>query len=86
MKTWIVLAEATLEELTAINEIGEKMAHSIVTFFEQEEVCKLIQELKDLGLNMDYTGIKPITSDEAQTVFFGKTIVLTGKLAQLTTK
>ena len=33
-----VLAEATLEELTAINEIGEKMAHSIVTFFEQEEV------------------------------------------------
>ena len=79
-----VLAEATLEELTAINEIGEKMAHSIVTFFEQEEVRKLIQELKDLGLNMDYTGVKPITSDEAQTVFFGKTIVLTGKLAQLT--
>ncbi len=79
-----VLAEATFEELTAINEIGEKMAHSIVTFFEQEEVRKLIQELKDLGLNMDYTGVKPITSDEAQTVFFGKTIVLTGKLAQLT--
>ena len=84
MKIWIVLAEATLEELTAINEIGEKMADSIVTFFEQEEVRKLIQELKDLGLNMDYTGVKPITSDEAQTVFFGKTIVLTGKLAQLT--
>jgi DNA ligase (NAD+) len=62
------------------------MAHSIVTFFEQEEVRDLLQELKDLDLNMDYTGVKPISidSDEAQSVFFGKTIVLTGKLAQLT--
>ncbi|WP_428910672.1 NAD-dependent DNA ligase LigA [Niallia sp. Krafla_26] len=79
------LAAATLEELTAINEIGEKMADSIVTFFQQEEVSELIQELKDLGLNMVYTGTRPVVSaEESQSVFFGKTIVLTGKLEQLT--
>ena len=56
------LVEATREELTAINEIGEKMADSIVTFFEQEEVHDLIQELKDVGVNIEYTGLKPVAS------------------------
>ena len=40
------LSEATLEELTAINEIGEKMAHSIVTFFEQEEVRRTYSRIE----------------------------------------
>ena len=40
------LAAATYEELTAINEIGEKMADSIVTFFEQEEASELIQRIE----------------------------------------
>lgn len=79
------LAGTTREELTEINEIGEKMADSIVTFFQQEEVLELIKELKDLGLNMEYTGVMPVvSSEEAQSVFFGKTIVLTGKLERLT--
>lgn len=78
------LAEATREELTAINEIGEKMADSIFTFFEQEEVRELIQELKDMGLNMNYTGAMPAASSDTNSYFFGKTIVLTGKLEQLT--
>lgn len=77
------LMEATREELTSINEIGEKMADSIVTFFEQEEVYDLLQELKDVGVNFEYTGIKPVVSEQSDSVFFGKTIVLTGKLAQL---
>ena len=37
------IVSATREELTSINEIGEKMADSIVTFFEQEEVLSLLQ-------------------------------------------
>ena len=49
---------ATREELTSINEIGEKMADSIVTFFEQEEVLSLLNELKEMGINMIYTGPK----------------------------
>ena len=77
------LAQATREELTAINEIGEKMADSIVTFFEQEEVKELIEELEEVGLNMAYTGAKPVAVDQSDSVFAGKTIVLTGKLSQL---
>lgn len=78
------LAAATREELTAINEIGEKMADSIVTFFEQEEARDLIQELKDVGVNMSYTGSKPAPVSQSDSYFAGKTIVLTGKLAILT--
>lgn len=78
------LAAATREELTAINEIGEKMADSIVTFFEQEEARELIQELKDVGVNMSYTGSRPAPVSQSDSYFAGKTIVLTGKLSILT--
>ena len=78
------IAVATREEITAINEIGEKMADSIVTFFEQEEVKDLIQELKNVGVNMVYTGPKQVKADETDSFFAGKTIVLTGKLSILT--
>ena len=40
------LTEATKEELMAINEIGAKMADSIVAYFEQEEVQELIRGIK----------------------------------------
>ena len=77
------LAEANLEELTAINEIGEKMADSLVTFFEQEEASELIQKLKDVGVNMTYTGPRPVQVSQTDSIFAGKTIVLTGKLSIL---
>jgi DNA ligase (NAD+) len=77
------LASATKEELVAINEIGEKMADSIVTFFEQEEAVELVKELTLVGVNMDYKGSKPISAEESDSIFAGKTVVLTGKLEQL---
>jgi DNA ligase (NAD+) len=78
------LATANKEELLAINEIGEKMADSIVTFFDQEEVQALIEELKTAGVNMEYKGVMPSAALESDSLFAGKTIVLTGKLEQLT--
>jgi DNA ligase (NAD+) len=78
------LAEATKEELMAINEIGEKMADSIVTYFSKEEVKELIQELKNASVNMLYKGPKRAEALESDSYFSGKTIVLTGKLEQLT--
>ncbi|WP_042357548.1 NAD-dependent DNA ligase LigA [Bacillus rubiinfantis] len=78
------LAAATKEELIAINEIGEKMADSIVSFFEQEEAKELIEELMACGVNMEYKGPKPLSAEESDSVFAGKTIVLTGKLEVLT--
>ncbi|MFC0477078.1 NAD-dependent DNA ligase LigA [Robertmurraya beringensis] len=77
------LAVATAEELTAINEIGEKMAESVVAYFELEEVKELIEELKEAGVNTTYLGPKKVAVENIDHFFAGKTIVLTGKLEQL---
>ncbi|MCP1146121.1 NAD-dependent DNA ligase LigA [Lysinibacillus endophyticus] len=77
------LMEATEEQLTAIFEIGEKMADSVVTYFQQDEVKELISRLKDVGVNMKYKG-KKVQVEIGENPFAGKTIVLTGKLSQLT--
>lgn len=77
------LIKADYEQLTAINEIGEKMADSIVSYFELDEVKALIDELKAAGVNMKYTGPKPVSIDQSESIFAGKTVVLTGKLEKL---
>lgn len=77
------LMEAKVEDLTAIHEIGEKMAESIVTYFEKEEAQLLIARLKDLGVNTTFKG-KKVVVEAGANPFAGKTIVLTGKLEQLT--
>lgn len=78
------LMKADVEELTAIPEVGEKMADAVVTYFHQPEVLELIQELKEAGVNMEYKGPKPVSGDQSSSYFAGKTIVLTGKLEALT--
>ncbi|EDO1224377.1 NAD-dependent DNA ligase LigA [Listeria innocua] len=75
---------ADKETLTSINDIGEKMADSIVTYFANEEVHDLLEELKRAGINMTYTGPKLENMSEEELVFAGKTVVLTGKLEKLT--
>lgn len=75
--------EASLEDLIAINDIGEIMADSIVTYFENEEVHSLLQELERAGVNMTYTGPRLEEVPEENLVFAGKKVVLTGKLEQL---
>jgi DNA ligase (NAD+) len=77
------LATASKEELISINEIGDKMADSIVTFFEKEEAKDLINELTECGVNMEYKGSRPVSAEESDSIFAGKTVVLTGKLEQL---
>lgn len=74
------LVKAGEEELKAINEIGEKMAQSIVTYFDNEDVLHLIQQFKDYGVNMTYKGIKRADLQNIASYFAGKTVVLTGKL------
>ncbi|WP_160724254.1 NAD-dependent DNA ligase LigA [Bacillus sp. USDA818B3_A] len=77
------LAQATKDELVSINEIGDKMADSIVSFFEQEEARELMNELAAAGVNMEYKGARPVSVEESDSIFAGKTVVLTGKLEQL---
>jgi DNA ligase (NAD+) len=78
------LQSSTREELTAIQDIGEKMADSIVAYFENEEARDLVRELQALGVNMVYKGPKPVESLNSSSLLAGKTVVLTGKLEQMT--
>ncbi|MBU8917069.1 NAD-dependent DNA ligase LigA [Bacillus sp. FJAT-29953] len=77
------LASASKEDLIAINEIGDKMADSIVSFFEQEEATELLQELASFGVNMEFKGVRKVSAEESNSIFAGKTVVLTGKLERL---
>lgn len=74
---------ATEEQLTGLYEIGDKMAESILAYFANEQSQLLIQRLKDFGVNMTFQGKKVVVEIGANP-FAGKTIVLTGKLQQLT--
>ncbi|MBT2584116.1 NAD-dependent DNA ligase LigA [Planococcus sp. ISL-109] len=77
------LMKASLEELVAVHEIGEKMANAIVTYFEKEEVLALVERLRERGVNLAYTGTV-VHIEEGANAFAGKKIVLTGKLENLT--
>lgn len=78
------LQKATYEDLVTIDEIGEKMADSIVQYFQEEKVIDLLNELRELGLNMEYTGPKKQEASSEESVFAGKTVVLTGKMETYT--
>lgn len=82
-KTMDRLMEASEEELTAIYDIGHKMAQSLVTYLSNQDIQDLIEKLNAAGVNMAYTGA---TIDEAafNPEFQDKTIVLTGKLSIMT--
>jgi DNA ligase (NAD+) len=77
------LAHASKEDFLAINEIGDKMADAIVAYFEKEEAVELINELAAAGVNMEYKGSRPVSGEESDSIFAGKTVVLTGKLERL---
>ncbi|GGH83015.1 DNA ligase (NAD+) [Pullulanibacillus pueri] len=81
--TMDALKTASKEELLAVDEIGEKMADSILTFFQNPDFLELIDELKSYGVNMEYKGPIINAEDVADSPFAGKTVVLTGKMEQL---
>lgn len=83
-ETMQALSEATMEQLTAIHEIGDKMAEAVVTYFDQPEVGELIAKLQAAGVNMTYKGPKLAAVAASDSFFAGKTVVLTGKLHELT--
>ena len=72
------LAEASLEELTAVPDVGEITASSIFDWFRQEQSKHIIQRLRDAGVNFSATRV---VSDRR---FAGMTFVLTGALSKFT--
>jgi len=74
-KSMEALENATMEQLTAVNEIGTKIAQSIVSFFADERSRELVNRLKEFGLQME------LTEDQTQggtELLAGKTIVISG--------
>lgn len=75
------LAEASVEELDAIHEIGETVAVSVFNFFQNPRNQDLIRRLKVAGVKMEIDGDASANFNEN---FAGKTFVLTGKLENFT--
>lgn len=71
------ISNASEEEITAIDEIGPKMAKSIVAFFHDEENLKVIEKMKSAGINMES---KKKQVDNVNLKLEGMTFVLTGTL------
>lgn len=74
------LMNASVEDIAAVKDIGMTIAKSVVKFFEDERNKELIAHLKDFGVNMYYLK----ETSEEETLFTGKTFVLTGSLERFT--
>lgn len=74
-----LLSEASYEDLIEINEIGERIAGSIVEYFSQDYSKTLIEHFSACGLNLESNKTVINTSHS----FSSKTFVLTGKLNEL---
>ena len=74
------LATADPERIAGIDSLGMVVAESLKSYFAQEGSKRLLQELKEAGVNMAYLGEK-VAADAALS---GMTVVLTGKLERLT--
>lgn len=72
---------ATAEEISAVDTIGPTIGDSVATYFANDQVHQLIQELKDVQVNMQYTSASTVDSDSE---WNGQRVVLTGKLSTLT--
>ncbi|MBQ9386844.1 MAG: NAD-dependent DNA ligase LigA [Bacteroidaceae bacterium] len=74
-KSMEALENATVEQLTAVNDIGDKIAQSIVSFFKDERSRELVNRLKEFGLQME------LSQEEQQggsDILKDKTIVISG--------
>ncbi|GMA63144.1 DNA ligase [Alicyclobacillus fastidiosus] len=77
------IEQATLDQLTAIPDVGPKMAKSILFYFDTPAAQSLLASLRELGVNMTYLGA---VSEQIESVFTGKTVVLTGTLSEVDRK
>ncbi|MBR3265175.1 MAG: NAD-dependent DNA ligase LigA [Erysipelotrichaceae bacterium] len=75
-KTMDAFMNASLEELSAIKDIGPITAEYIVDYFKEEDNREMIAQLKLLGVKMEYLD----QSVDSDSLFRDKTVVLTGTL------
>lgn len=70
-----LLEQATVEDLVLVDEIGERIAQSVVDFFRKEENVEIINKLKSFGIQFEQ---KQNTSVSGSDKLKGLTIVISG--------
>lgn len=69
--------EADVEELVSLQDVGDIVADSIVTFFRERHVREAVSALLEAGVQPTFEATKAPSQDN---YFTGKTVVVTGKL------
>lgn len=72
------LEHMMLEHFTAMDDVGEKMAESVVEFFSKDKTNQIIQRLEKSGVN-----IKGIKEEKLSEVLNGKIIAITGSFEEI---
>lgn len=73
------IASSTIEELINTDEIGEIIANSVYNYFKDPNNIKLINDLKQLKVNLTYQN-----NNQTNEFINNKTFVLTGSLKNIT--
>ena len=73
------LLQVTPEELMNVPEVGEKIANSLYTYLNHEDIQKLIEKLDQYGVKMSEDVVEQTSNS-----FDGLTFVLTGKMEEMT--
>lgn len=68
------LMAASQEELVAVDEIGERIAESVITFFQKQDNLDIVNRLKECGLQMEVEETEGPASDKLA----GQTFVVSG--------
>ncbi|WP_286006706.1 NAD-dependent DNA ligase LigA [Ligilactobacillus aviarius] len=84
-KTMDAVKEATVDEIAAIKTVGQTIAESVVTYFQNPQVDELLEELVQAGVNMKFLGQseEEQAAAAAESSFNGLRVVLTGTLDHL---
>lgn len=80
IKSMDALINSSYDELIEVEEIGDKMADSIISFFKEEHNRELLGKFKRAGLNFTYIS----KDNDVKKIFEGMTFVLTGTLLKYT--
>ena len=77
-KSLEAVMEAGMEELVSLQDVGDIVAESVVTFFREQHVREAISALLETGVQPVFEGDNGKTEEN---YFSGKTVVVTGKLS-----
>jgi DNA ligase (NAD+) len=72
------ISSATIEQLMKIDDVGERVANSIVDFFSNEQNVDIVNRLKQIGLQMEGEKSEELISDKLS----GFSIVISGTFSQ----